>query len=331
VDTFPQGKTRVTVEHKGQRVRFQIEGGAITSLKIDGKTIPESEFEDYRPLVEEILNELPPVPPTPPAPPAPPALEEVPAPPAPPQPPRFGFGYIHSDSLGANGSRVYQYGLRDFNYDSLRIRGSDVFKLDDSGNVWLFENDSVYRAFPPRSDEWQVFPNIRLRTDGDFQFFPDTFPTGQSYPDSLMRRNEITVRGWWEKGRRNVDSILASAQEKRERIMRELERKLQLQEKEMDRMKEEQEQQIEKFFRQQELRRERKIDLTSRIEKEMMRDGLIDSVDKYRLELSADAMKVDGEEQPASIAQKYRDMYERNTGISFQGDTNIVISKSNQD
>ncbi len=33
VDTIPQGKTRVTVEHKGQRVRFQIEGGAIVISK----------------------------------------------------------------------------------------------------------------------------------------------------------------------------------------------------------------------------------------------------------------------------------------------------------
>ena len=86
-DTLPQkGTMNFTGRHNGQDVKTTVKNGKITYLKIEGKEIPESEYKQYVPLVEEIMENVPPPPPPPPAP-MPPAAVRPMTPPAPPAPP----------------------------------------------------------------------------------------------------------------------------------------------------------------------------------------------------------------------------------------------------
>lgn len=108
LDTFPKGKMNFTGRHKGQEIKTTVRDGKIEYLRIDGKEIPESDYKKYEPLVEEIMENVPPPPVprapkaigTPPAPPAPPAPGKIGAPPAPPAP-DGGYFYHESHELEA--------------------------------------------------------------------------------------------------------------------------------------------------------------------------------------------------------------------------------------
>ncbi|MBK7873159.1 MAG: hypothetical protein IPJ74_22050 [Saprospiraceae bacterium] len=97
VDTLPQkGTMNFTGRHNGQDVKTTVKNGKITYLKIDGKEIAETEYKDYEPLVEEIMENVPPPPPPPPAP-MPPAPVRPGTPPPPPAPPAPKGGIYYSD------------------------------------------------------------------------------------------------------------------------------------------------------------------------------------------------------------------------------------------
>ncbi|MEM1319995.1 MAG: M56 family metallopeptidase [Bacteroidota bacterium] len=99
VDTLP-GKNKSTRNTQtiirtddDQSVEMKIVDGEIKQLKIDGKVIPEEEYDEYTDLREELLDNVPPPPPAPPAitaPPVPPAITAPPAPKAPPAPAAIG-------------------------------------------------------------------------------------------------------------------------------------------------------------------------------------------------------------------------------------------------
>lgn len=86
LDTLPKGRLNFTGRHKSQDVKTTVKDGKIEYLRIDGKEIPESDYKKYQPLVEEIMENVPPPPPPPPTPRAPKSIGAPPAPPAPPAP-----------------------------------------------------------------------------------------------------------------------------------------------------------------------------------------------------------------------------------------------------
>lgn len=74
-----------------------------------------------------------------------------------------------------------------------------------------------------------------------------------------------------------------------------------------------------------ELKKEQKGTL---IERELVRDGFIQKGENYQLKLSAKKMQINGEKQSKSIAQKYAELYERQTGIALVGKSSIVIEEN---
>ncbi len=86
-DTLPQkGTMNFTGRYNGQDVKTTVKNGKITYLKIDGKEIAQTAYKDYEPLVEEIMENVPPPPPPPPVP-MPPMPGIPSAPPVPSAPP----------------------------------------------------------------------------------------------------------------------------------------------------------------------------------------------------------------------------------------------------
>ncbi|MEM1358858.1 MAG: M56 family metallopeptidase, partial [Bacteroidota bacterium] len=59
-DSLPQGRHQVSSFRNGKSTEVTVEDGEIKSLKIDGKTIPPTEYEEHEPMVERLLggNEL---------------------------------------------------------------------------------------------------------------------------------------------------------------------------------------------------------------------------------------------------------------------------------
>ncbi|OAV44632.1 hypothetical protein [Lewinella sp. 4G2] len=55
-DSLPMGRHQVSSYRNGSSTEFTVVDGAITSLKIDGKTIPASEYPQYEAQVEEMLG-----------------------------------------------------------------------------------------------------------------------------------------------------------------------------------------------------------------------------------------------------------------------------------
>ena len=70
-----------------------------------------------------------------------------------------------------------------------------------------------------------------------------------------------------------------------------------------------------------------KGNIRSVFEREMMNDGLISEPNGYKLELTANSMKVNGKKVPSGMADKYRDIYEEHTGISWGKGGKIVIER----
>lgn len=56
VDTLPRGRHKVSSHRNGKSTEFLVEDGKIQSLTIDGKVIPESEFDEHEPMVEQMLS-----------------------------------------------------------------------------------------------------------------------------------------------------------------------------------------------------------------------------------------------------------------------------------
>jgi hypothetical protein len=67
--------------------------------------------------------------------------------------------------------------------------------------------------------------------------------------------------------------------------------------------------------------------VNSRLEAQLLRDGLIDSPENYRFKLSRRFLKVDGKKQSEALFQKYKSLYEAWTGTEIDGKTEINISK----
>lgn len=106
-DTLPtkkkKSKHRIIKTTDDQEIEMTIENGEITELEIDGEEIPESEFEEYNDLTEELMEEMNDIP-VPPAPPAPPSNfgTTFPAPPTPPSAPS-ATGFF---SRGRNSTKI---------------------------------------------------------------------------------------------------------------------------------------------------------------------------------------------------------------------------------
>ncbi|MEM9849314.1 MAG: hypothetical protein AAF847_15625, partial [Bacteroidota bacterium] len=105
----PEGRTTISYDNSKKKIETEVVDGVIQSLKINGKTIPKSEFKEYEGMVQELINDLP-EPPTPPNPPSPHTdFVAPPTPPAPPSPPA-PIGRYEITEQGEDSILQQQYG-----------------------------------------------------------------------------------------------------------------------------------------------------------------------------------------------------------------------------
>ena len=67
--------------------------------------------------------------------------------------------------------------------------------------------------------------------------------------------------------------------------------------------------------------------VSSRIERELVRDGFIDSGSDYKLEINDQRMKVNGKKVSDEVFEKYKKLYERSTRSKMNKRSNMSINK----
>lgn len=188
VDTVPDNatvKTKISRYTDDEQIELTLENGEIIELIVNGKTIPESEFDTYAEKVKDLIAESekappPPPPPTPPGAPHPPGnMDAIPPPPPPPAP---HLGHIDQEVIvhkrEDDGKRIIRIekkgpGTHDgveiiVDGEALFIDGEEISRdtiINGEGQRFKFFGDSmVFRSMP--HFEWD-FDEDRFHFNGD--------------------------------------------------------------------------------------------------------------------------------------------------------------------
>lgn len=389
-DTIPP-KTRRSVqeikcEKDGKRVALRMKNGEITKLKIDGKTIPPSEYAMYDDFVDELLDEVP-VPPAPPATPVPPVPSsfEVPAappsPPAPPAPPvpdglsetrtifykdkdgkevtkTVTINPKASDQKETTGKVVIQDadGLDiTINGEKIEVSKGQIVRIGPNSNAVIINKEGKVTKLQTNTDGAVVIETH----EGNDLFRADSI----AYPKHMFKKAMLEQDKQLEKR----EQLLAEIEEKLARIEKENHAKMEKTLALRDQLLEDHESKITEAFAQAEISFEqaeikmqelalefenpalqfeglsdfengevigmvRGNDLAidgnyiqingfdfSEIEKELVKDGLIESETSYSFEMTNKHMKVNGKKVSKSLYNKYKKIYEQAEGAKFKG------------
>lgn len=316
LDSLPAGKITIKTVENGEKMEARIEDRKLVYLRLNDREIPQSELSRYESMVEKKMSETPPPPP--------PAPGMPPTPPVPPAPPVPGMREktITIEMDGDSPART-----------SMKQKTVTV-KVEDDGETVITTEEGNGEKKIDRIRMIKPEMTIINGKDTIVMFSPNS-------RDMLMPKIELDGRTfeWTERELRRQEGDM-----KRHEIeMRMLERDMERDAQEMERHAREMERSFE--FRidpsKPEWRELRdaggevirllggrgKGNIRSVFEREMMNDGLISEPNGYKLELTANSMKVNGKKVPSGVADKYRDLYEKHTGISWGKGGKIVIER----
>ena len=320
-DTLPQEPTSLeVVKGNGERLKVQIDRGEITALEIDGRPVPEAEYQRYEPIVEQYLTESAlPEPPLPPSPPRPPRPEIAPPPPPP--------GW--DDSIERIERSIDEDGRRRI---IIERKNGAVLQVDPEGaEPFLFLEDIA-----PDS----IFSGL-------FEFRGDdlVFSAAQDAMERLelqLEGLEDSLWGLQEQHRFRLRTLRDTLELHFEQLPREQLEALHQQLSEMDLWQERLEEQLRDRYRWMEeipgVNTRTRFSVTggsaylddeirAQLEAELLRDGLIDDPRHYELELSKGNLTVNGQRQPSPTARKYWEFYEEVSGIELSEETAFHIRR----
>jgi beta-lactamase regulating signal transducer with metallopeptidase domain len=330
-DTIPsEGVYRIHKKTDDQDITIEVENGDIKELKIDGKEIQPSEYEQYDKVISDLFGGVT----------APIAIEsfDLRMPSVPAMPEMQGMPYMieglaFPDMPDMPEIQWEQY----FNDDNMKmaleldrmaimdVEGlANMHILTDSlpngqTKIIIYHNgDSSVICTPGHGMEGQAAPYIH--------FYQDHYnkEDWQQYAEQWRAQAEewrAHQQEWKEDWRNQAEQNRA-----RQQHLREMERH-------QYRLSEEQQQDIERELGQ--LDEIREIYVMGRprfsLSDEMVKDGLIDPEDEVEVQLTPEKMKIDGEKMPEAIHQKYLDMYEQQQGIELSGNSKVEFkTKSKQ-
>ena len=346
-DSIPKPKStrKIIREDDKQRVEAEYRDGRLARLNIDGKEIPESEFDQHRDLTRELQREmraplapLPLLPPLPPgadpagiwiAPPAEPGYAQgwnIPNPPSPPTPPRI------STTKDADGNTIIVL-ERDGDPTEIRVKDGEVWmngeKLKEGEKLDLpgFENGFFYW----NGDDGQ-----------SFQFSPGEFHfeglEGLRDWDELSDEEKASLEADLAQMREDAEQMQLDQKEmmrEQKRMNKEEQKRLKEEMKEYEKQwaedrknweKEQKEwakeqenwakEQAQWAVEQQQWAKEqaRNDAFAQSMKEELQRDGLVSDTRNFKLKLSEKEFKVNGTKQSDELHRKYLDLYRRKTG-----------------
>ena len=348
-DSIPtEGVYRIHKKTDDQEITIEVENGDIKELKIDGKEIQPSEYEEYDEVISDLFGVME----------APIAIEgfdfmipTIPSiPPMPAMPMMPGMPYmIEGFEMPEIPEMPAMIDMEDMN------RQLEEFKLywNDNGGTITIYNPEI------KGNQMDFFHNIDFYHDtiingkhktiikierGDtavictpgFQIGGDAAPYIQWYENNYnsdewkqhaeqWRAQAEEWRAhqqeWKEEWRNNADHFRAEQEH-----LRALERN-------QYRLSDEQRMGLERELGQLEELKDVYVIGRPRfsLSDEMVKDGLIDPEDEVEVQLTPDKMKINGEKMPEAIHQKYLDLYEQQQGIELSGNSKVEFkTKSKQ-
>lgn len=346
-DTIPAGKVNMRITRDGERIEAKMENGKIQELKVNGEVLPPARYEEYRSLLEEKLVPPPP-PPAPRAPDAPPAPSppDAPAPPPPPPapdaPPAPGFKkskviriqsgedgegqtfIIMDDGDGAGRTEFKFRNGEDgqvFIVDGEELElGEEMIIIEELENgIWSSEDFEFNVEIPDIEMQQRRLAEVQARLTEEMKV-----------REAEIRQRMAEMEGLSPEKRAEMEEKLARLQEKRSAEMEERLREMEKRALVIAEKAEERARKAQVFVGERGPGATVWVmegDVNSRLEAQLLRDGLIESPEKYRFKLSSRSLKVNGKRQSEAVFQKYKDLYETWTGIEIDGKTEINISK----
>lgn len=350
-DSIPKGTRREKISHDdgNKRVEMEVLDGKITRLNVDGKDIPETEFEEYEALTESIREEsAPPPPPFPPdapaqwlspeAPGAPVKAWRFPTPEAPPTPPSFwktpGPSEL-STAKDANGNTVIR----------IKREGKPVEIIVRDGAVWVDGNKVNEGESMPLEGLSDGSDALLFRSDAPFAFEMPEIPEIPEIPEMpeapemprLLELHNSELRESHAQSLRELELEMKALLEKLKAEQKDLKKDAKTRKKREQELEEARENLQETFREQQLIQREiqearqralldrmraekerqgafkveRYDNFTEAIRTQLLRDKLIADPENFSFELSAKKMKADGKEQPDEVRQRYVELYQK--------------------
>lgn len=338
IDTLPRGRHKMTSYRNGKSTEFVVEDGAIQSLKIDGKEVPASEFDEHQPMVERMLGtgkktesrmfffngeQIE-------------SLDDL----------EFDFEDTMLDlDLDLEGTTIELEGMFENLEESLEGWGGSFERLGESlGEDFdnIFE-DGI-RVFRLRSgDDGTMMWNMDSLRDGNLRFFTDSIQSGDNR--IILRGNTRIIDGgdreWIMERRRDRDDLseeekireMETMIERMERKKAEMQRELEQAKREAGR--EQRDAQVEMREAREEARRataearEERLTVMRELDREVARgnspdyeaivkdlraEGLIPDEAVTRLKLDNESLKINGKKMSAEAHRRFLEIYKERHG-----------------
>ena len=327
-DTLPKGDIQIQTEDNGRSIDAELKDGKIQRLAIDGETIPESEFEDYAGLIEQMLADAP-APPAGPAPPKPPNGPTTPPPPtppaapAPPSPPAAPDAFFFKK----NGDKKVR--------TEARSDGTVVIEIQEGNETETIEliiesSDDGQQLIRIDEQVIQVGDSVVIKTGDEKTFFFKPGRTGLAWYDEESGRNlDIEVEQMVEDAHREAWKKAYKGLEQAQGFNFEFD------EEDFEFDGEDFDIQFKGFegidtdpavWMHQ--RGPRPGRMKSAIEQEMLNDGFIEDTEAYKFQLSGKGkLRINGQRMPEGVYERYKRLYERTTGSKLGRGDEVVINK----
>ncbi len=343
-DTVPERRRkevyRVIKEENGEKMEFTMENGEIVELKVNGENIPKEEFENYEDLVDEMIMDVPapPAPPDAPTPPSPMAAPHPPSPPASPTPPTAPKAYFYE--VKTQNKQTVTKGTNDKGQTIIVItteEGKEPMEIviEKEGKMIFIDGNEledgdtaiIIDEHDPRQGFMNVFPNAPAYVSGGH---------------GLNQENEA-VLAWVEVGKFAEFQALESAhgglalwadKDELQPLIAGQERGLTNQMLALRKLSDDKQVYFfdkecgttggSNFKNETPLRGD---NLSSKIESELVKDGLIENGSDYKLELNGNTMKVNGKKVSDAEFEKYKKLYEGYSKIKMNKNSDFFIHK----
>lgn len=342
-DTVPKPKTirKITREDDNQKVEAEYQDDKLIRLNINGKEIPESEYNQHDDMLKTLRDaaEAPdapespdfPLPATPPMPPAPPMPADA-----------WGRGFIPGQPIRIRSDKDGQGNTMIL----LEKEGKPTEIVIKDGKVFVdgqkLDKDTVISIpgapLPPSPGDATGF-NYNFR-DNDFRILNDApgAPEEEGYDaEARTREHERAFREQqraYEIDRRRAEAEMKRGQKEMKKNQKEWERE---QKEWKKHEKEWREQQTIREIRQearqaeQQAARAKSDALEQALQNELTKDGLISDPQHFSLSLSSKELMVNQKKQSEAMRQKYQGLLEGVTGHKIGKGDNFSINYSTDD
>ncbi|MBL7825735.1 MAG: M56 family metallopeptidase [Saprospiraceae bacterium] len=336
-DSLPKPKNtrKITREDDNEKVEAEYREGKLVRLSINGKEIPEAEFEEHEALIDELE-----VIDNPPTPPFPPLAPMAPMAPMPPMAPGSAFGYYFSDDSPALAPGA-----------PIRVRsdkdgeGNTVVILENEGNPTeiVVKGKEVYiNGKKMEKGETVEVEGLRL-IDGDGIFGSEGQGLRYNYYLDEARAREMAevmkLSGKeLEQAQKELERELKESYKQQQLDMKRAQKEWELSAKEWEKEQKKWEKEQKKWEKEQKKweAEQRAFEAKHKameevLKKELLKDGLITDPNDFSMKINDKEMKVNKKKLSEEMRQKYIKIMEEMTGQKLNGKGSFFYNYNSDD